>query len=322
MSLVLLIAACYYLAAGILALTQTEATMLHFGFRPGHESLLLHAIGIFYLVFGMAFLLAAREPIMHWRIVAICTGKILIVCSLTLYNGITTKIPMSYFWFALLDDCVWLIPLLMILWQAAQWKMGRPPRGQVPLTLGQAAASYKLQDGTTLEDAARQQVLVLVFLRHFGCTFTRQLLRSLEQLERQAQLRGARLVLIHMLERGEERRFIDDSTEVARIADPWCELYRAFGLGKAGFLDLFGPRVIYRGFMAIIRGCGVGQIAGDGLQMPGAFLFRDNRILSRQVATSASDLPQLEQLFLHGADGKAISPSPELTLSAEHEHIS
>ncbi len=302
MTFVLVLAACYYSGAGILALTQTEATMLHFGFRAGQECILLHAIGIFYLVFGIAFLLAARDPINHWRIVALCTGKVLIVCLFTLYTGITKDLPDSYLWFALLDDCIWLIPLMMILWQAVQLKMGRPPRNYLPLTIEQAAASYKLQDGTTLEDAAREQLLVLVFLRHFGCTFTRQLLRSLEQLEHQARQRGAKLVLIHMLERGEERRFIDDSTDVARIADPWCELYRAFGLGKAGFLDLFGPRVLYKGFMAIVRGCGVGQISGDGLQMPGAFLFRNNRIVSRQVATSASDLPQLEQLFLHSSD--------------------
>jgi AhpC/TSA family len=304
MSLVLFIAACYYCVAGILAFTHTEATMLHFGFRPGQESILLNAIGMFYLIFGMAFLLAVRDPINHWRIVAICTGKVLIVCLLTLYTGMTKDLPISYLWFALLDDCIWLIPLLMILWQAVQLKMGRPPRSYLPLTIEQAATTYKLQDGTSLGEAGREQMLVLVFLRHFGCTFTRQLLRSLEQLEKQAQQRGAKLVLIHMLERGEERRFIDDSSAVSRISDPWCELYRAFGLGKAGFWDLFGPIVWVRGFMAIMRGCGVGLTAGDGLQMPGAFLFRNNRILSKQVATTASDLPQLDQLFLHCSEEK------------------
>lgn len=302
MTTVLLLAACYYLGAGLVALTRTEVAMLYFGFRHGNESVLLHAVGIFYIVFGLAFLLAARNPIEHWRIVAICTGKIAIVCFLTIYTGLTSEIPTSYFWFALLDDCIWLLPLLMMLWQAVLVKMGTAPRGQSPMSLDQAAASYKLNDGTTLEEAGRDQLLALVFLRHFGCTFTRQLLRSLQQLEKEAAEQGARLVLIHMLQRGEERRFINDASAVARIADPWCELYRAFGLGKAGFWDLFGPRVIARGVMALIRGCGVGQIAGDGLQMPGAFLFRNNRIVASQVAKTAADLPELHQLFLSSAN--------------------
>ncbi len=297
MSFVLLLAAIYYFAAGAVALGMTESTMVYFGFGAGRQSVLLHALGVFYLAFGMAFLLAARNPIEHWRIVGLCTFKILCVCVFTIYAGITSGLPRQYYFFALLDDCIWLIPLLMILWTAAQVKMGRPPSGQKAMTLEQAATVYKLHDGTTLAEAAKEQLLVLVFLRHFGCTFTRQLLRSLQSIEKEAAEKGARLVLVHMLERGEERRFIHEATSVARIADPWCELYRAFGLGKAGFFELFGPRVIFRGFMAIIRGCGVGPIAGDGLQMPGAFLFKKNRIIASQVAQSAADLPELQKLF-------------------------
>lgn len=99
-----------------------------------------------------------------------------------------------------------------------------------------------------------------------------------------------------MLQEGEEKEFVK-SGGVDRIADPRCDLYRAFGLGKGGFLELFGPKVWYRGAMAFFRGCGVGMLKGDGLQMPGAFLFEKGEILEEQRAESAADLPSVEALF-------------------------
>jgi hypothetical protein len=74
-------------------------------------------------------------------------------------------------------------------------------------------------------------------------------------------------------------------------------LYRSFGLGKAGFWELFGPRVWLRGIIALFRGCGVGHLAGDGLQMPGVFLFHRGKVMASQPARSAADLPDLEVLF-------------------------
>ena len=41
----------------------------------------------------------------------------------------------------------------------------------------------------------------------------------------------------------------------------------------------------------------VGHLAGDGLQMPGAFLLSDSAVISRQPARTASDLPDLPRLF-------------------------
>jgi hypothetical protein len=39
------------------------------------------------------------------------------------------------------------------------------------------------------------------------------------------------------------------------------------------------------------------MLKGDGLQMPGAFLFRDGKIYEEQKAQSAADLPNVEALF-------------------------
>ena len=99
-----------------------------------------------------------------------------------------------------------------------------------------------------------------------------------------------------MLQEGEEVEYLSNEG-VERIADPRCELYRAFGLGKGGFLELFGPKVWYRGAIAFFKGCGVGMLKGDGLQMPGAFLLKGGKIFKSQKALSAADSPSVEGLF-------------------------
>jgi hypothetical protein len=167
----------------------------------------------------------------------------------------------------------------------------------MPITLPAAARSHRLSSGLTLAEASESELLVLVFLRHFGCTFTRQILRGLEEIEGQARAQGAKLVLVHMLQTGEETEYLGAQSGIPRIADPHCELYRAFGLGRGDWLGLFGPRVWWLGAVSIFKGCGVGHLAGDGLQMPGAFLFHKSKIIAAQRARSASDLPDLPALF-------------------------
>jgi hypothetical protein len=181
----------------------------------------------------------------------------------------------------------------------------REMRNEAPAHLDHAAAAFHLSTGEPLLEASRSRLLVLVFLRHFGCTFTRQLLRGLEDFQHSATEMGGELVLVHMLKTGDEIRYLGGHGDVARIADPRCELYRAFGLGRGGFLELFGPRVWWLGMIAIFKGCGVGHLAGDGLQMPGAFLLRDGEIVAAQRAKSASDMPDIPALFSAIRAGRA-----------------
>ena len=185
---------------------------------------------------------------------------------------------------------------------------GNPPQGNhgtAEKSLGQhaagdlreAAATFRLTSGETLAEASESRELVLVFLRHFGCTFTRQILRGLEALQQSARQHGADLVLVHMLRNGEESRYLAGHGGTARIADPRCELYRAFGLKKGGWRELLGLHVWRMGVVSIFRGCGVGHLAGDGRQMPGVFLFHRGAIIAAQRAKSAADLPDLPRLF-------------------------
>lgn len=264
--------------------------------RPNHP-ILWRAFGLVSAVFGVGFLIAARDPVRHWPLILLGFAKATAVIGLLGFSIFANELPTRALWIAFFDDIVWWLPLAVILWTALQAHLGRPPARENPLSLAEACRDYRLSSGESLAVASARQAVALVFLRHFGCTFTRQILLRLQELKREADSKEARLVLVHMLRKGAETQYLGESGGVARIADPVCELYRAFGLGKGGFVELFGPRVWIRGAISIFKGCGVGHLAGDGLQMPGAFLVADSKIVASQPARSASDLPDLVRLL-------------------------
>lgn len=264
--------------------------------RPNHP-MLWRTLGLISGFLGFSLFLAASDPIRHWLIVLLGFAKSVAATVIVAFAVSANTLPAAALFFLILDDLLWIIPYGAVLWAALRAHAGIPPSRSTPYSVEEAATIYQLSTGETLAEASRDRPLVLVFLRHFGCTFTRQILRGLQELEQQAQRRGATLVLVHMLKSGEEIGYLGENSDVPRIADPRCELYRAFGLGKGGFMELFGPHVWWRGMIAVFKGCGLGHLAGDGLQMPGAFVFQNGKVTSSQPAHSAADLPDLASLF-------------------------
>ncbi len=253
--------------------------------------------GIASVVTGILLLVGSHAPVRWWPLVAVGFLKVNLFIAAFAFLAFEVAHPGRLFVFLLADDLIWWLPLAATLWAAVRAHLGQPFHRDTPLTLEEAGERFHLSTGESLAEASRDRTLALVFLRHFGCTFTRKILRELEQLQERAEQEGAQLVLVHMLGEGDETRYVNPRRRVARISDPLCELYQAFGLHKGTFLELFGPRVLFAWLRLMIGGCGVGHVAGDGLQLPGAFLFRDGRILAAQRAHQQSELPDLPALF-------------------------
>ena len=108
--------------------------------------------------------------------------------------------------------------------------------------------------------------VLLVFLRHGGCTFCREALADIAARRHDIEAGGTRIVLAHM---GGRRRASISSVNTGltisiRLAILAGGLYRAFGLRRGNLWKLFGPKVWLRGFDAcILKGHGVGRLAGD-----------------------------------------------------------
>jgi peroxiredoxin len=148
--------------------------------------------------------------------------------------------------------------------------------------------------GLSVFEVSQNKKVLLVFLRHFGCTFCKEALLELSELQTHHKLEDIELVLIHMsTEEIAEKYFSKYNLgHVLRISDHGCKFYSYFGLLKGTFNQLFGFRSWIRGIEAgIIKGYGFGMQIGDGFQMPGVFVILNGRIISEFKHKYASDKP-------------------------------
>jgi len=117
--------------------------------------------------------------------------------------------------------------------------------------------------------------LLLVFLRHSGCTFCREAVADIAKTREEIEGSGTRIVLVHMGDRPgiEELLARHGLCSLDRICDASRSLYHTFGLKKGTWRQLFGFKVWVRGILAgVFGGHGLGRAKADPKQMPGVFL--------------------------------------------------
>jgi peroxiredoxin len=160
--------------------------------------------------------------------------------------------------------------------------------------LGDALRAFRTQHGGTLAELSARTPLLVVFLRHFGCTFCRETLADIRARRGLIESAGVRIVIAHMMEDNGDtaaefaRYGLED---VDRVSDPGRSLYRAFDLHRGTVLELLAPKVWFRGLIALLRGHGAGALRGDGRQMPGTFIVHRGRIVKAFRHRTAADRP-------------------------------
>ena len=158
-----------------------------------------------------------------------------------------------------------------------------------------ALAAMTTQRGVTVAELSRTRAVLLVFLRHFGCTFCREALADIAAERERLAEANVEVVLVHMgADEVAEKYFAKyQLSGVSNVSDPECAYYKEFGLLKGNFHQLFGLQSWVRGFEAgVVQGHWVGyQQLGDGFQMPGAFSVRDGEVQGSYVHKVASDKP-------------------------------
>jgi peroxiredoxin len=146
--------------------------------------------------------------------------------------------------------------------------------------------------GESLWDVSQKSKILLIFVRHAGCTFCRETLSELKRELPALQKISIIPVVVHMgsVQQGQamlERAGLRDTLQ---ISDPGRSLYRAYELNRGRLTQLLGPSVLWKGFLsAILKGHGFGRWVGDGFQLGGAFLIQSGRILASFPAKNAAD---------------------------------
>ena len=153
---------------------------------------------------------------------------------------------------------------------------------------------YTTSEDRTLESLASDNKIMLIFLRHLGCTYCKKLVSEFSQEFAGGKTEGFKPVFVHMAESGRGDQFFKSYglEGVEHISDPDKVLYEEFSLKRGSIMELFGPQVLIRGVVDLLR-FGIGKLEGDGFQMSGVFLIEGDDIRRSFRSRHVADLPNL-----------------------------
>lgn len=154
-------------------------------------------------------------------------------------------------------------------------------------------AAYSSQSGLPFSSLSNEGSVLLVFLRHFGCTFCRESVSDLASRRAAIEAAGARLAFVHLGTEEKAQWFFTPYklTDVPRFADPQGSLYQAFGLVRADFRQFLKWESIARMLAAWTHGHFLGLPAGDIERMPGVFLLQRGEVRKSFRHKLVSDRP-------------------------------
>jgi hypothetical protein len=302
------LAGLYNLLWGALVIAFPNVIFAIANLDPPRYPQIWQCVGMIVGVYGVGYLIAARDPARHWPIVLVgLLGKILGAIGF-LQAVIMGTFPWTFGLTIITNDLIWWVPFVAILYHAFSVAQNRG-RDDRNLTEAQAIEDVRTAEGASIADLSADGRVLLVFLRHAGCTFCRETLADLAEHRRDIESAGARIVLVHMGddEQGAEQFGSFGLGDLPRISDPGRAVYRAFGLERGRVGLLFGPRVCWRGIGAVLRGHRVGPGVGDGFQMPGLFLVEHGRVVRAIRHVDVAERPDYLR-FVAGESGNETTP--------------
>jgi hypothetical protein len=165
-----------------------------------------------------------------------------------------------------------------------------------PDELPTVLVEYRTETGRTLFDLTQESPVLLLFLRHFGCSFCRETMDRISKMRDKLAEKNVRPVFVHLgtPERGKPYFDYYNLSDVERVSNPDASLYRhpVFALGRSNPLShFFQPAVVKAWLMGGIRSYGIGLIREDGEQMPGVFFIKDGRIANFYRYRTIADQP-------------------------------
>jgi hypothetical protein len=141
--------------------------------------------------------------------------------------------------------------------------------------------------------SARQPVL-LICLRHLGCTFSRQTLADLREQRPAIEARGARLAIVHLEPPSIAEPWLAKYglADIVCISDPYADVYESCGLERGRTGQLVGPGIVWRWLRsALVERHGAGWTGADIRRMPGAFLVHEGQIVRAYRHLTTADRP-------------------------------
>lgn len=292
MRVVLWAAAAYDFLWGAWVVLYPGAAFQLAGMEPPPYLELWQQFGVAVAIGGVGYAIASTNPTRHWPIVLIgFIGKVL--GPFGFWRAATLgHLSWSLCWMVATNDLIWWIPFGLIL--RAAWERHLHEQRNFSPEVMSFALRTRAHEGLSLDQLSSVSPVLVVFLRHAGCTFCREALADLGLQRPDLEDAGVQIVLVHMGEPefGSEFFAKHGLGDLPQISDPHRTLYRAFGLKRGDLRMLFGPKVWWRGLhAAIFDGHGAGFPPNDPFQMPGIFLLFHGQVLRGYRHQSVADRP-------------------------------
>ena len=254
-------------------------------------------IGMIVGVYGIGYAIAAFDPVRHWPIVLVgFLGKVMGPLGMVqaLWTG---QLPWGFALNCVTNDLIWWVPFALILKHA--WVQYQNEGNDADLPAESfLLAEAQTTNGMSLAELSQQQPVLLVFLRHSGCTFCREALADLSAARAKIEKSGTKLAIVHMGTAESFSAFTASYglSDVPAVSDPQRRLYRGLGLRRGKLAQLLGFSVWWRGTKSFFAGHYPGALEGDGTQMPGVFLLQNGRVVRRFIHDNAAQRPDYAAL--------------------------
>lgn len=298
---VLLAAAAYNILWGTLVVLFPSWTFELSGSPAPSDALFLwQCIGMIVGVYGIGYGIASTNPFTHWPIVLVgLLGKIFGPLGFV-WSVLQGAISPGFGFHIIFNDAIWWIPfsLLLVAKYNSYLRSGVSVLSDETVLNAELKTEFLMRarsssSSVTVRDLAIEKPLLLIFFRHAGCCFCRELLEKIS-LERSKIEANANLGFVFMEHSPdlESRLEALSLTDVPKAFDPEARLYRSAGMQRAALSRLFGLAEILRGVKSVFR-FGLGNLAGDGFMLAGSVLIEQGRIVKRSLPSRASEHPSL-----------------------------
>lgn len=301
MQYLLIAAGIYNIVWGAIALVRPNYFLEQLHMHFAHDVWISKAIGVMEIIFGLGYVIASRKPFKHWLIIFTGFTVKLIVSVGYLYYMYGGVIPEHLYALVLANDMIWLLPFGIILYQTFEhYQSTRELEAydMNPRKLKSLGNIYT-NEGNSLQEHTDSSPTMLVFLRHFGCPFCREMLAEIQMNRAHIEREGTKIVLVHLVDdaKADEITKAFGLQDLPRISDPDKKIYKAFGLSRGTLEQLFGFNVLVRGVMhTVLKLNPPRPFIGDGFQMPGIFVIHKGMVIHTFKHTSLADRPDYIEL--------------------------
>ena len=295
---VLYAAAAYNVAWSAFVVLFPLAPFRWMGMEPPNYPAIVQCLGMVIGVYGVGYALAARDPVTRWPLVFVgLLGKVFGPLGFV-YAASMGEFPWQAGWTIITNDVAWWLPFTAILIHAARLNDARRTQSE-RLTLEEALRTATTQRGDTLLELSRQQPLLLVCVRHSGCAFCREALHDLAGQREAIRSAGVRPIVVHMgsVAQGDTLLRQHGLDDIDHVSDPDRRVYRGLELRLGTLSEVSGLSVIWRAlFEGTLFRFGFGPMIGHGLQMSGAFVVQDGRIVRAFRARTSAERPDYAEM--------------------------